>query len=237
MIIIDNRIGSKDLLKYFPTNLAELGTLDFGDAMFFGNGPNGPITIAIERKVVSDFISSMTSGRLVGHQLPGLLSTYNYIWIILEGIWRTSPTDGLIQMYTKSGWQDYKFDHRFHKMATIIKYLLTLTIQSNVRLWFTTSPKETVHFITSLYRWWTDKEYEDHQALMQEHESTIQFIKPSLLKRLAKELEGIGVKKASKVAKQFKTPLEMCLADENEWRKIPGIGKKLASNIVKSLQG
>lgn len=236
MIIIDNRTGSKDLLKYFPANKAYLDNLDFADIMFFGNGPAGTISVGIERKVMSDLISSMTSGRLCGHQLPGLLSCYNYIWIIVEGIWRTSPTDGLIQMYTHTGWKDYNHDHRFHKTSYIIKYLLSLSIMGNVRIWFTTSPKETVQFVTSLYSWWNDKEYEEHTSLMQEHEPEINFIKPSLLKRLAKELEGIGKKKAKLVDNKFGSPLEMCLADEKTWQEIPGIGKKLACKIVESLQ-
>ncbi|MFW9899869.1 MAG: ERCC4 domain-containing protein [Candidatus Thorarchaeota archaeon] len=236
MIIIDNRTGSKELLKYFPKNTAQLDNLDFGDFIFFGNGPTGIVSVAIERKVMSDLISSMTSGRLVGHQLPGLLSTYNYIWIIIEGIWRTSPTDGLVQMYTHTGWQDYKFDHRFHKTSHIIKYLLTLSIMGNVRIWFTTSPKETVQFITSLYSWWTDKEYDEHRALMQEHEPEISFVKPTLLKRVAKELDGIGRKKAGLINNKFGSVLEMCMASEDDWREIPGIGKKLACKIVESLQ-
>lgn len=236
MIILDNRVGSKELLKYFPSNMAQLDHLDFADAMFFGNGLDGTVSIGIERKVMSDLIGSMTSGRLCGYQLPGLISTYNFVWIVVEGIYRTSPTDGLIQMYTRKGWQDYKFDHRFHKTSHIIKYLLTLTVMGNVRLWFTTTPKETVHFIISLFSWWNDKEYEEHTSLMQEFEPEINFLKPSLLKRFAKELDGIGKKKAKLVDKKFGTPLEMCLADEKAWREIPGIGKKLASNIVKSLQ-
>ena len=236
MIFIDNRIGSKELYKYFPANTAQLETLDYADFAFIGNGPSGPVTIGIERKVISDLISSMTSGRLVGHQLPGLLSTYNYTWLIIEGIYQTSPKDGIIQMWTRSGWQDYKFDGQYHKTRNIMKFLLTLTIKGNVRLWFTSNPRETVHFITTLYSWWTDKEYEEHRVLIQEHEPIVTFEKPTLLKRLAKELDGIGSKKAGRVSKMFATPLEMCLADEKRWMEIEGIGKKLAGKIVKSLQ-
>jgi len=237
MIVIDNRKGSGELIKYFPASLAYLDTLDFADFVFIGNGPSGPVTIGVERKVMSDLISSMTSGRLSGHQLPGLLSTYNYIWIIIEGIWQTSPTDGLIQMWTRNGWKDYKFDHRFHKSVDIIKYLITLTVRGNVRLWFTSNPKETVHFIVSLYRWWTQKEYEEHQSHIQEHDLIIDFKRPNQFKRIIKAIDNVGKKKTKLIYEKFSSPLEMCLADEKTWQEIPGVGKKLACKIVNSLQG
>lgn len=236
MIFIDNRTGSKELYHHFQHNTAQLTNLDFADFMFVGNGPQGPVTIAIERKVMSDLISSMTSGRLSGYQIPGLLRSYNYVWLVIEGIWQTSQKDSCIQTWTRKGWQDYKFDGRFHKSRDIIKYLLTISIKSNIRVWFTSNSKETVNFITALFRWWTDKEYEDHRSLIQEHEPIITFEKPTLLKRLAKELDGVGSKKAGRVSKMFNTPLEMCLANEKVWMEIEGIGKKLAKNIVKSLQ-
>ena len=79
MIWVDSRIGSKDLAAPL-TRLglpAELTTLPFGDIAFEGQGDDrGPLTVGIEFKVLTDLVQSLRSGRLVGHQVPGLRQTW-----------------------------------------------------------------------------------------------------------------------------------------------------------------
>src|SRR5258708_669111 len=66
----------------------QLDPLKFGDFSFFGKGPDGPIAIGIELKTVNDFVSSMLSGRLAGHQIPGLLENYQRAYVVIEGVCR-----------------------------------------------------------------------------------------------------------------------------------------------------
>src|ERR1035437_3942143 len=93
MILVDRRVGSNDLLAPlkaagFDAQLVELA---FGDIAFEGKGLNGtPLNVGVELKRLGDLVSSLRTGRLAGHQLPGLLRTYDYAWLLVEGQWRAN---------------------------------------------------------------------------------------------------------------------------------------------------
>ena len=95
-ILIDNRKGSAELAKYIdsPTKLL---TLEYADFAFQGNGPNGQVSIGIERKSIRDLISSILTGRLSGHQLIGLVNSYDYVSIVVDGPTKTG-TDGYMRI-------------------------------------------------------------------------------------------------------------------------------------------
>ena len=80
---------------------------------------------------------------------------------------------------------------------------------------------------------------EEHKSHKQAHKPFVQLMtkKLQLLHRVAGELPGIGFNRAKDVAKHFGSLIEMVLASEKEWRKIDGIGKGIASKVVKELQG
>src|SRR3954469_1333034 len=105
---IDRRIGSKDLLKpIIATGLdAEITELAFADVAFTGQGTNGvSVDIGIELKNLNDLVGSLRSGRLAGHQLPGLRSAYEFSWLIVEGLWRTNDAGMVVTYQGKSrGW-------------------------------------------------------------------------------------------------------------------------------------
>src|ERR1035437_8002080 len=93
MILVDLRIGSKYLLAPLKAAgfEAQLVELEFGDIAFEGKGPNGTtLNIGVELKVLGDLVNSLRTGRLAGHQLPGLLKTYDYAWLLVEGEWRAN---------------------------------------------------------------------------------------------------------------------------------------------------
>jgi excinuclease UvrABC nuclease subunit len=52
---------------------------------------------------------------------------------------------------------------------------------------------------------------------------------------MAKELDGIGWTRANDVAEHFSSVRDMINAPESEWKKIPGIGKKIAKSIILSV--
>jgi len=59
-VLIDDRAGSQDLIRYSPLDsTSELTRLDAGDALITGNGPDDSIlTIGIELKTIADLLSS-----------------------------------------------------------------------------------------------------------------------------------------------------------------------------------
>src|SRR3954466_6367631 len=86
-VLVDDRIGSGNmvgLLRHWSVPV-DCVRLDFGDAAFIGNGPDGPTRIGIEIKAVKDAVSCMVDGRFASQQLPGLVSEYDKVWMLVEG--------------------------------------------------------------------------------------------------------------------------------------------------------
>ena len=88
MIFIDSRVGSAPLEK--PLRAAgldvELTTLPFGDLAFQGRGEkSAPVDIGIEFKMLGECIGSMRTGRLQGHQAPGIAASYDFRWLLIQG--------------------------------------------------------------------------------------------------------------------------------------------------------
>lgn len=240
MIKIDSRIGSKDLYPLFPVGLVELCRLEYGDIAFLGNGENKGefYSIGIERKTLPDFISSFNSGRLTGHQLPGLLTTYNVIYLVIEGIWRINPESGYIEMARRgSRWDLLTTDCKIWDGKTIMGVINTLMVKCGVHLWKTSTNKETVKFIQFLYHWWTSKLLSEHESHLKPYLPVVdlKMTKPSLVYRIARELPGIGDLKAKQVMKKFKTVTALVNAEVGDWLTIEGIGKTLAIRIIETL--
>ena len=243
MITVDSRTGSIELLPLFPKNTAKSGYLSYGDFAFTGKGyaSNGnlPLLVGIERKTTKDLLSSMVSGRLSGHQLIGLLNSYNMVYLIIEGIWRCNPQTKILEYYRKGEWVPIRLGAREFMAREIYNYINTLTVICGVNCWRTQNKRETVTWIMSIYHWWRDKSMEEHRSHKQAHKPFVELMskKLPLLHRVANELHGVGFNRSKTVAKHFGSLAEMVLAGEEEWRKIDGIGKGLSSSIVKEITG
>ena len=55
------------------------------------------------------------------------------------------------------------------------------------------------------------------------------------MQRMAKEFEGVGWDKAKGMARQFSSPWDMITANISEIRQVPGIGDKMATNIIREI--
>src|SRR5574341_1238250 len=89
MILLDDRAGSKDLAPFMPKSVPfTLTRLEYGDVAFSGRGPSGVCTVGVEIKKIPDLVDCIYSGRFAGHQLPGMLDTYDYCYLLVEGATR-----------------------------------------------------------------------------------------------------------------------------------------------------
>jgi ERCC4-type nuclease len=240
LIFVDDREGSKDLhAKFLRKYTAVLVRLDYADVMFGGQGPDGPVDIGIERKVIGDLLNSITTGRLSGHQLPGLVKDYYKSYILIEGRWRMGG-DGVIEMYHRGRWQPIRHGRRY-KYTEVHSYLTSLETMAGVSMRFTRTVAETIATVQSLYDWW-QKDWEDHKAhmMMSKPQPTSIFLNPdgpSLLRRMAVELPGIGWERAKYVEAVFPTVERMVRATQKDWEEIPGIGKVTAKSAFNALRG
>jgi ERCC4-type nuclease len=239
VILIDTRVGSKDLIKYFPKHLAQLTKLEFADAAFIGyDREKKLIPVGIEVKKIDDLLACMTDGRFAGHQLPGLRRDYQHVWLIVEGAFRGNRRTGVLEIpHGRGNWVDVHRAGRTVMFRELISWLTTMTVVGGVHVHRTHTRMETSQVIWGLYTWW-DKEFTSHNALHVFNTSGAPSLygKPGLIRRLAKELEGIGWGRSGAVAKHFDSVLELVTASEKEWQKIEGIGKTTAKKVVRELQ-
>jgi ERCC4 domain len=172
VIYVDYREGSKHLLK--PLTAAgvpvEKTDLPFGDVAFEGRGVNNEsVMIGVELKKLNDLVASLRSGRLVDHQIPGMVGPegiYKFAWVLVEGQYRTGKAGELIAL-TGRGWRQVPGQMSVSEME---KRLHTIALCTPMRVWTTNREEDTVSWLVSLYRWWTDKSLDQHATTQEVHQ-------------------------------------------------------------------
>jgi ERCC4-type nuclease len=238
-LMLDDRTGSIELQPYLAAHHlpVQVCRLQYGDLAFPGNGPNGPLLVGIERKRLTDLIDSKRSGRLAGHQLPGLLRDYEVVYLVIEGIWRIGRDSGAIEVPRHGGWQPLALGRKGFSCAELEGFLCGLENRCNIKIRKTSNEHDTAQLVHSLWTWWGSS-WDNHKSLDVTYTPpppVVQLVKPGIVHRVAAEIEGFGWDKAKAVAGEFRTVREMVDADEKRWAGIDGVGKTLARRAVKSL--
>jgi hypothetical protein len=238
-MLIDHRVGAVELTKYVKTK-HEVTKLEFADVCLLGNGPDGMVSVGIERKRLRDLLDSINSGRLSGHQLIGLTNAYNYIYILVEGIFKIGK-DGYIRRPKGRGWVVCQFGNGDPiKYQYVTNYLNTLSIFARTIIHFTPSILASGLWLDGLYSWWT-KPWKDHKSHMQfysERPPARAFFKtPKLVVRMVKEIEGVGWDRAKAIGRVYPDVMSLAFSSVEDLVKIPGIGKKTAVKILQSIRG
>ena len=240
MILVDNRIGSAEIAPLLSTSHI-LCQLEFADFAWGGHGPDGPVNVGTERKSLPDFLNSMTTGRLSGHQLIGLLRDYDHCYVIVEGIWRPNRKTGVLQKIGRGRkWVDAAQGSRRFMARDVYNFINTLQVICGVVVVATANRWETAKWLDSCHGWW-GKEWEKHKSHLQWHKPSpagaIQLVKPNLVARVASQFDGVGWDKARKIGKEFVGITEFMAATKKELTQIEGIGPKVADSIIKQRKG
>lgn len=218
-ILIDNRVGSKEFYDIFKAlhkeSEIELCRLNFGDFAFLGNGPDGPITIGIERKAIDDYLDSQHSGRLSGHQVDGLHAAYKVVYLIIEGKWRCNPHINRVELKRHGKWCQRDFTKRIIVPAEIVGYMNTLRIIERLHIIYTGSEWETAAYILALRHWWQGKEYTEHRAHLQLYVPKKAPRNATQLYKFALTLPRVSVDRARTICKHFRTIAELVAASES----------------------
>lgn len=239
MILVDYREdsetkGSKGLwddLKHTSLPL-EKAKLEFGDLMFMGNGPDGEVSIGLEFKKIRDLLNSVRTKRLVGHQLVGVQS-YDFRYLLVEGEWRASE-QGLVTL--RAGRTIWKPAPGRMSSSELDKTLIGLPLRAGTLVWQTSSRKDTIRWLTSLYRNWTDKPWDSHTSHVAIYRPPT-LVPISDFRTTVSTLPGIGTKMSKAVEAHFHGNFrELVKAPIHEWGKIEGIGMKTAERIVNYLK-
>jgi ERCC4-type nuclease len=206
--------------------------LDYGDFDFLGHGPKGLCAVVFERKQIGDLVASMESGRLSGHQLPGMALQYDYAYLIIEGIWQPGE-DGQLQV-SNGQWTS----RRIHTRA-ITNYVMGLALRAGIVPWRTARQTETVSFIVDQYRMWVDKAWAEHKA----HEAVYapaqggQGFRISLLPRTVSDPERVAMQlglqdKARYAAEAFKSVETLATASVEDWASVPWRTRKGDKRVI-----
>lgn len=253
MMIVDDQAGSKDLFPYIrkltPDCLLTRIDPPFGDIAWLGEGPDGnTVSVGVEYKQLADVLDCIGSGRYAGHQLPGMIDVakYNRIYLLVEyGRVRADRVTGVLQKPYKDRngnyqWKDITKGGRGWTYRDMEHWYTTMEEFAQVRVVRTFDEHESARWVVAKHSWWTSKGWSDHKSLQQFHvppPPTATFAKPSLIRRIAKELPSVGWERSMAVAAKFTSVQEMINANEQTWATIDGIGKGIASKITKDIRG
>lgn len=245
MILVDPRVGSHELqhglmledLKALKLPVEER-RLEYADFEFKGNGPRGECLIGIERKRLKDALNSIQSGRLTGHQLPGMSDRHEFMWLIVEGIWRPNPETGVLEEPHGNGWRGVTLRTKGFMYQELDSWLTTISM-TRTRIKLCRTQRETAWTIHNLY-WWFQREWRDHHSLQIVYypaPPVMTVEKPGFRRRVAALIPQIGWEKSARVEQKFKSVTEMCLSPARVWREIDGVGADIAKRAVAILNG
>jgi ERCC4-type nuclease len=197
---------------------AEMTQLEYGDACFDGNGPEDKnITIGIERKTLGDMLNCIDDARYVQHQRPGMLAMYRYNFLFVEGIWKPDIDSGyLLELVGSMNWRpprNHSYQVRYSKL---FRYLMSIQLAGTPVI-MTRDLDHTAFNIVELFRYFM-KKWDQHTSLLEVQKLNIPTLdgKPSLTRRWAEELEGVGGKIGRDASKVFASPYDLTCADEGE---------------------
>ena len=245
MILIDSRVGSKELYPLIKQIGApcELCQLEYGDVAFDGNGPHGSIAIGIERKTLHDMLQCIDDSRYAAHQRPGMLMLYSKSFLCLEGLWNPgngNGFDGMLMEGFRNGQSWGPLRTRGNRMvlySKLYRYMMSVAL-SGVIVTQSTNIFQTAYNIVEMYEYFK-KPWSKHTSLVEVQKLAIPDMtgKPSLTRRWASEITDVGVTISQEAERKFKTPVALANSDESDWMTLPGIGAPTARKIVKEIRG
>jgi ERCC4-type nuclease len=233
MMLIDPAVGSKDLVEPLKAmGLPAVAVPTSGDIAFEGRGIGGkPVTIGIEYKKLGEFIGSLMTERLQGHQLVKMQSGFDFRWVLIEGEVLTTPTGYLARRAGKHK----RVPYPGHMTVTgLWKRLLTLQVCGGLTPIMVETRDQSLHVIEALYRFWTDKNQDEHKSHIAIYEPA-HLLPISQFRRTVATLPGIGVGLSLRVADRFVSLREAFNAPVAAWTQVDGIGTKTAERIVKAI--
>lgn len=231
-----------DLCRPYP--------IPYGDFNFEGVWVGGErVWVWGERKKLGDLVQCvMSTGRLLAQVQRAREAGFRFFFLIVESIFRRAPDNGALQYRTGSGWRDYHLNPRSHESPTIpykrvADYLNELDWYCGVRVRVSSGPADTARKIVDVWRLFQQRP-EEHGSLKQfeEHQDPYgaYLSRPSLVRRIAKELPGVSWSRSLGFEAEFESAQELCRVlgegDGKRLRMAKGVGKETVRTILEGIQ-
>lgn len=224
MIHIDSMIGSVELANHLPQGRYNIGSYPTDFII------EGETTIGIERKVVTDYIQSFTSGRL--HQQLETLTQFKLRFILIEGVFKGQDNHLMLMKWGK--WFAYEFNHGYYQYDSFLGSQLTLLLECGVVPLYSSSIENTAQVLLAFDNWVQKAEHKSHMKTYLGGEKPWKL---SLTQKLAMQLPGVGVDKASAIAAHGLAWLaEGLLTNDGRWQEVEGIGKGINKRITEKIK-
>lgn len=242
VVIIDKRAGS-EALAYCRSlrDCSTLGILEFGDVALTGHGPDSStISVGIEVKSVDDLLSSISTGRLGGHQIPGLVKSYDHAWLAIFGEVRPG-TDNYLEVRKYGKWKHFKIGRNPVPYSYLEGFMLTAQMFAPLRVKWCSDIDELATWIAVYDRWLT-KPWDKHRGLAvfdRSRENAAPVGADPIEAQIAKtaaSLPGLDWVRGWSAAKHFESITEMMDADVDDWKSIKGIGPVIAKTVVSTVR-
>lgn len=232
MIFVDPREGSDQLVA--PLRKAGIAVDDSvelpgGDLYFVGRGEKGaPVEVGIEFKKISDVVSSLHTERLQGHQLLEMRGVnaeqpkplYDVAWLLIEGEIMYG-TDGV--MLTRAGIKRTRSlgmnIHEFYKRLNVLQ------MRAGLFYTFTSTRRDTVHWITAQYHTWTDCDADQHKSHLAVYQAPT-LVKPTKFRKSVGTFPNVGDRVARVAEGRFKTIKRAVNASRDEWADLTTVDEK-----------
>lgn len=235
-LLLDQRTGSIELhpLLRTPHTVCHL---DFGDAAIIGRTNDQEISVGIERKRIHDLLSSMESGRLVGHQIPGMLEEYDRSYVLVEGLWRPDDDRRLV-VYKGKGFSPIQHGSRRYGTKDIHSFLTSIREMFGIWVITTGSSSHTAAWIDDLHYWYNKKKHRTGEVMVANPAPAlgVGFRRPTTLARMLVGLDGVGGRKALDLANRFGSMEELMSASPSDIMEVEGIGETIAEGIWRQLR-
>jgi ERCC4-type nuclease len=208
--------------------------------------------VCIERKKIGDLCSCILDGRFLFQMQNCKSAGSDYLCLVLEGRYRRNPDDGILEIpvwgINSRGnhaevWKPVQPTMMYSRFD---QYLTEIQRDAGIIFKHTENVHGTADAILALYQNFQTPP-DQHNSLHQIFKAptpTVQLVRPSLVRRIASELKGIGWEWSAIVADRFKSVEEMVNADVATWSELEKVsntgkrrklGKKVAMKIVSSL--
>jgi len=237
---VTNEPNDKDLAKQLT--LATPIEMQCGDVAFTGKWTdNEEMWVWCERKKLGDLVAcALDTGRLLRQIQEAHQAGFKFFFLIVEAMFRKDPATGLLQQLRGKNWANYTLGSNTKTIpySRISGYLNQLRYYLNIQVYITRSVRETADTVMEVYSMFQTSP-EDHSSLKQfatTPEPVASFLqKPSLIRRMAKELPGIGWDRSKDIEEELGSARELCrvLAD-GDWVRllgIEGIGRGIVTKI------
>lgn len=203
-----------------------------GDFIFNGIGAAGEsLKVCGERKKPADLIDCIEDGRHLNQIRSAAEAGFDLYFLVVEGQWREAR-NGEVEYYRR-GWVRPGMS-----FLRVDQYLNELHYLLGVQVKLTRTARQTARAAINLH------------DLMQvppgEHDSLKRFYnpllspmlmaKPTLRRRMLKELPGIGWERSLAAERHFGSVREAVNASVEDWVQVEGVGKGIARTVVQVMK-